>query len=73
MDSAEWQVPKIGLLECDFVYLVNRPTEEHLLRDDQVDLLCQWFKVKHEDSGFATKELAVAFRAISDFMTLRND
>lgn len=49
MDMNEWVLPETGVLECDFVYLAERPNPEEILSEKKVESLVNWFRIKYEE------------------------
>jgi hypothetical protein len=46
--SNEWILPQNGILEFDYMQLIDRPKAEDIIPDDQLSLLVNWFKGKHD-------------------------
>ncbi len=44
----EFPLPVNGVLEFDFVYLIDKPSQEDIISQHEIDMLLDWFKCKHE-------------------------
>lgn len=47
--SPDWQIPHTGVLEFDFMYLLEVPDAALVTPDDQINLLLEWFRAKAQE------------------------
>ena len=71
--TGDWQLPKNGLFEFDFMHLLDVADPTMIIPDDQVNQLLEWFKAKLDEPNMDPYSLAMSFVGISDFLILRSD
>ena len=69
----EWQVPYNGVFEFDYMYLNDELDPTHVVPDEQLQVLLDWFRARAEEDKADPYQLALAFQGISDFLTFRSD
>ena len=57
----DWGLTESGVLEFDFINLMDRPGPEEILSDDKFDLLLEWFKNRYEKDKLEMSTLCLAF------------
>jgi hypothetical protein len=54
----EWNLPSNGIFECDFVHLMDRPSSDDIISDDNINRLIEWFRFKYEEEKIDSFSLA---------------